>query len=729
MIAIVRCRTSFSDAAMKSIQLQAVRAKLTDSAADWFDDSESQFTSWQEFEHLFKRRCLSVVSTQTKFDKLVKRVQQPNEPIVSYYDDVLRLCREVDANMTSMTIVQHLISGVRQDVREQLLRPDSPTDTPEKFFKIAKKEEDLKQISQPVDQPVSHSYFSFNDQPIISAVNLSLSDKRLSIPSIQSNQARHSGATTNRQPQQYPSNQYCASPNTTPFRPFYFRVTGSYDGDVSSNKMPSTRSISRNPLYIKVQLMYGRQPVLPFDQQSPVVSLEQDPQHLNKLTQYLSQITDEARQNIIHSQQQYKTRYDSNRTNPEYDMGDLLKNHQYAVAYPPFRPPPYDAIFINKLTSKTQLNELIQRAATINHYTVDTEGDFDTHEPALLQIQFISAYSIVLLVEVQHLPPPNSERYHLIAKLLTSVFNAEMNSIYAWGDARKELSPFLYLQLFQLRTIEQTGDVHFAFQERDQLKNPHLPYHELELELHPSELASCKCETCIGRTPDEPWSLQDMVVIEFGQFWDKQFTKSPWTIGLDPLLHTPDQRIPRRYHRTTYREQLKQYGIYDCLTVTKLVQIIQAPDPRSPVPSPTINAQTPDVQNPRSQHPVQVVQSVAVIRQSPVQSPTTISSTLDPLLVDTPSADISKNDDSLLVHRPGQPSAAAKKRLNRKYTLNRRKPTIQYRHEIVVPDIYHKFTPLKVKFMLRQRNIPFTAILIDQNCLYIGMRTREQQQH
>ncbi|CAF1311940.1 unnamed protein product, partial [Didymodactylos carnosus] len=491
MIAIVRCRTSFSDAAMKSIQLQAVRAKLTDSAADWFDDSESQFTSWQEFEHLFKRRCLSVVSTQTKFDKLVKRVQQPNEPIVSYYDDVLRLCREVDANMTSMTIVQHLISGVRQDVREQLLRPDSPTDTPEKFFKIAKKEEDLKQISQPVDQPVSHSYFSFNDQPIISAVNLSLSDKRLSIPSIQSNQARHSGATTNRQPQQYPSNQYCASPNTTPFRPFnevtipprseqLVAVKVQLNNATGAIFEPLGNAKHKALLLPSALLMYGRQPVLPFDQQSPVVSLEQDPQHLNKLTQYLSQITDEARQNIIH------------------------------IAYPPFRPPPYDAIFINKLTSKTQLNELIQRAATINHYTVDTEGDFDTHEPALLQIQFISAYSIVLLVEVQHLPPPNSERYHLIAKLLTSVFNAEMNSIYAWGDARKELSPFLYLQLFQLRTIEQTGDVHFAFQERDQLKNPHLPYHELELELHPSELASCKCETCIGRTPDEPWSLQDM---------------------------------------------------------------------------------------------------------------------------------------------------------------------------------------------------------------------------
>ncbi|CAF1450994.1 unnamed protein product [Didymodactylos carnosus] len=172
---------------------------------------------------------LSVVSTETKFDRLVKRVQQPNEPNVSYYDDALRLCREVDANMTSMSIVQHLISGVRQDVREQLLRPDSPTDTPENFFKIAKKEEDFKQISQPVGQPRSQSYFSFNDQSTISAVTHkpSLSDKRLSIPplsstrerQIQSNQVPHFGANIDRQSQQYPGNQYRTSPNATPFRP------------------------------------------------------------------------------------------------------------------------------------------------------------------------------------------------------------------------------------------------------------------------------------------------------------------------------------------------------------------------------------------------------------------------------------------------------------------------------------------------------------------------------
>jgi hypothetical protein len=42
--------------------------------------------------------------------------------------------------------------------------------------------------------------------------------------------------------------------------------------------------------------------VLPFDQHAPIVSLDQNPQHIDKLHKYMSTLIEEAKQNIQMSQ-------------------------------------------------------------------------------------------------------------------------------------------------------------------------------------------------------------------------------------------------------------------------------------------------------------------------------------------------------------------------------------------------------------------------------------------
>ncbi|CAF5017952.1 unnamed protein product [Rotaria socialis] len=63
------------------------------------------------------------------------------------------------------------------------------------------------------------------------------------------------------------------------------------------------------------EMMYGRQAILPFDQQKEIISLTQDSEHGEKIRIYLEKLVHEARNNIIKNQQQYKTRYDLNRQN------------------------------------------------------------------------------------------------------------------------------------------------------------------------------------------------------------------------------------------------------------------------------------------------------------------------------------------------------------------------------------------------------------------------------
>ncbi|CAF1448877.1 unnamed protein product [Rotaria magnacalcarata] len=72
------------------------------------------------------------------------------------------------------------------------------------------------------------------------------------------------------------------------------------------------------------EMMHGRQATLPFDQQKEIISLTQDPEHGEKIRIYLEKLVNEARKNILKSQQQYKARYDLNRHNLSLKVDDLV---------------------------------------------------------------------------------------------------------------------------------------------------------------------------------------------------------------------------------------------------------------------------------------------------------------------------------------------------------------------------------------------------------------------
>jgi len=117
--------------------------------------------------------------------------------------------------------------------------------------------------------------------------------------------------------------------------------------------------------------MYGRTPILPFDQQQPVITFTQDPQHVDKLKQYLSTLTEQAKMNILQQQQKYKERYDRYRTNPTYKINDLVliktlnRRNKFDIRYEgPFR-------IIKQLGTKTFIVKHIKKSTYIRQVTID----------------------------------------------------------------------------------------------------------------------------------------------------------------------------------------------------------------------------------------------------------------------------------------------------------------------------------------------------------------------
>ncbi|CAF3398033.1 unnamed protein product [Rotaria sp. Silwood2] len=142
--------------------LEIVRGKLTQSAGIWFDNNETNFKKWSDFETAFRNRYFSSTSIQKKFDTLKQRKQLPDEPITSYCDDIINLCKEIDSHMSEKIIIQHLMSGINPDFRKELSRHASSINTLNEFLKYAKTEQDLHDTFGSLSLDLQQHHFNYN---------------------------------------------------------------------------------------------------------------------------------------------------------------------------------------------------------------------------------------------------------------------------------------------------------------------------------------------------------------------------------------------------------------------------------------------------------------------------------------------------------------------------------------------------------------------------------------
>ncbi|CAF1433800.1 unnamed protein product [Didymodactylos carnosus] len=123
---------------------------------------------------------------------------------------------------------------------------------------------------------------------------------------------------------------------------------------------------------IPFEMVFGRSPKSPFDRQSEVVSLEQHPEHITKLKQYISSLDSEAKKNIIKTQQQSKKRYDLHESNPVYNLGDLVlvktinNRRKFDVRHEgPFK-------IAQRLADKTYIVQHIKKPTLTKQITIDS---------------------------------------------------------------------------------------------------------------------------------------------------------------------------------------------------------------------------------------------------------------------------------------------------------------------------------------------------------------------
>jgi len=237
---------------------------------------------------------------------------------------------------------------------------------------------------------------------------------------------------------------------------------------------------------------------------------------------------------------------------------------------PPFHPVnDYDVYLINHSTSTILMQTLIELARQTTTFTIDTEQDYYSHQPALIQIEMIREQSVVILVEVCHLPHPASVSSWLMRALFKVIFQRD-KLILGWGDIVDELTTFIDYGLFSSHLIKQinTIDVQHRFKSWYNRQYPHgcglLP--------HADDQTTCTCPYRPVKHENHRWSLQKAIGYLFDEFLDKSRTKSNWSRRLD-------SKDTRRFTITNRKEddsrELIAYAVNDCLAVTKLFTTMQ----------------------------------------------------------------------------------------------------------------------------------------------------------
>ena len=235
-------------------------------------------------------------------------------------------------------------------------------------------------------------------------------------------------------------------------------------------------------------------------------------------------------------------------------------------------------IFINGYTKSIDLFNLIQLARETNEFTIDTENDYSSYKPALIQIEFIHEESTVLLFEMNHLPNEESSLFWQIKSLLKIILDSQ-NTIFSWGNIKHELRQFILFHLFESSAIGKIKNIDAQVNFKTWHQN-HLEWVRQHLRSSSSSsLVSSnvlhELETCSNSSINETnyrWALQKAIALVFFEFHDKSNRNRNWSRCLD--LKNSFVSWSKTLDEKTDVDAMIKYAIDDCLTVTKLVTVL-----------------------------------------------------------------------------------------------------------------------------------------------------------
>ncbi|CAF4927498.1 unnamed protein product [Rotaria sp. Silwood1] len=128
-----------------SHKLDLIPYSLRGEARRWYKNTKATLTSWPVFVKELKEAFLSPFHEELAFKKLESYTQGINQPVRSFYNEVLKLCAETDPEMSESMKLRHLLKKTKPTLQYEI-RKKKPTTT-KQFLEYAKESEELLQLA------------------------------------------------------------------------------------------------------------------------------------------------------------------------------------------------------------------------------------------------------------------------------------------------------------------------------------------------------------------------------------------------------------------------------------------------------------------------------------------------------------------------------------------------------------------------------------------------------
>ncbi|CAF1502380.1 unnamed protein product, partial [Rotaria sordida] len=394
---------------------------------------------------------------------------------------------------------------------------------------------------------------------------------------------------------------------------------------------------------IPFELIYGRTPILPFDQQEFNVMLAQDPKHVDKLKQYISTLAECTKKTIRQHQIKYKERYDRYRTNPTYKINDLVlikinntlsftllslttttinnmssHRHQLQSSFKKHDRSYYYISPLEKLDKLTQkyspqkvsennkYKKLYQDgecdlfkkpSSSYRYYYIHNETTINTLNDLIDYANEITTYTID--TEDQMQPPPQPSKGALIQVEFINLNGPSIILLIETLHLPPESSQ-LFEKIRQLCKIIFSNNhrIYSSGEIKHEMKNFYtynlFNIHDIN-RIKPKNIQE-EFKKWFNRTyptstyrktqPNDKYSLQLAVYLIFNEWLDKRMTLASWGCGIDTETTTFKNKKHQVIKDEEYIRQLMTlYAMNDCFSVTKLADYILPPDELSTPPT------------------------------------------------------------------------------------------------------------------------------------------------
>ncbi|CAF0786937.1 unnamed protein product [Rotaria sordida] len=115
--------------------------KLTGPALRWYQENLKSFTNWSDAEKALRDRFKEFTSDSQLMQEFFYIHQEENQSVISFYKNVLRKYRKYRQFITEQQVITVLQNGVKNSLKEHLIRNEKEIKKPEQWSQVVREEE------------------------------------------------------------------------------------------------------------------------------------------------------------------------------------------------------------------------------------------------------------------------------------------------------------------------------------------------------------------------------------------------------------------------------------------------------------------------------------------------------------------------------------------------------------------------------------------------------------